>query len=463
MIFESCRSITDNHHCCLSRFRIRRKETSSFWLVVWSIFLGICNIVICGYIEIVEQQACHDNEFRLTCPMLDTHMAILEAVFTPANSTNLINPFNQSDLATEDDNYITCADSFFLISYPHTSAEKYRANRRMAENRSMEENIRAPVSRRCSGVNHCSFVLNLDHKESRSWGAGLVYIKYVCMDDSRVTKFCNTEVEVGEGFVHNPGYPHYYVGENICRWHLRAAKGQTVQLTLLDLSFRTVVEPFESQCVDKLIIQDGVSGQILLTSCEQVDEPIMFESEGSTMDVYIRTNSKKAYPKRGVLFQYKALGCITPPAPSGGYLAWRQGAEAYFMCCVGHTFPDGQRQRTLRCLRRNAWDKTLPDCVEQGVKIWDGNGTYVVNNTNNSVGNQHSNTMLVDVIIPSLIIAFLFLGNAVIVFIIFKYRKRKEETMGEDEEFTTLTREAVAKNGTVLQEQNHDNNVTNSV
>lgn len=80
--------------------------------------------------------------------MLDTHMAILEAVFTPANATNLINPFNQSDLATEDENYITCADSFFLVSYPHTSAEKYRAKRRMAENRSMEENIRAPVSRR---------------------------------------------------------------------------------------------------------------------------------------------------------------------------------------------------------------------------------------------------------------------------------------------------------------------------
>lgn len=48
MIFESCRSIADEDHCCFSK--IRCKETSRFWLVVWSIFLGICNIVICGYI-----------------------------------------------------------------------------------------------------------------------------------------------------------------------------------------------------------------------------------------------------------------------------------------------------------------------------------------------------------------------------------------------------------------------------
>lgn len=58
-----------------------------------------------------------------------------------------------------------------------------------------------------------------------------------------------------------------------------------------------------------------------------------------------------------------AIGCITPPAPHGGYLAWRQGAQAYFMCCVGHEFPNGQRQLTLNCLQANTWDKTVPECI----------------------------------------------------------------------------------------------------
>lgn len=69
--------------------------------------------------------------------------------------------------------------------------------------------------------------------------------------------------------------------------------------------FSAVVSPFENECIDKFIIKDGTTGRTLLISCEQIEEPIIYESEGNTMDIYIRSNSKKAYPKRGVLFQYK--------------------------------------------------------------------------------------------------------------------------------------------------------------
>ncbi|CAG5056445.1 unnamed protein product [Parnassius apollo] len=44
--------------------------------------------------------------------------------------------------------------------------------------------------------------------------------------------------------------------------------------------------------------------------------------------------------------------------------------------------------------------------------------------------------MIVDIVIPSLLIAALFIGNAFIVLIIYKYRKRKTEDL--DDEFNTI-------------------------
>ncbi|XP_026738087.1 uncharacterized protein LOC113501216 [Trichoplusia ni] len=44
--------------------------------------------------------------------------------------------------------------------------------------------------------------------------------------------------------------------------------------------------------------------------------------------------------------------------------------------------------------------------------------------------------MMVDIVIPSLLIAALFIGNAFIVLIIYKYRKRKTEDI--DDEFNTI-------------------------
>lgn len=46
--------------------------------------------------------------------------------------------------------------------------------------------------RRCSGVNHCSYKLNLDNRESKHWGPGLVYIKYICMEGKYNIHFTTT-------------------------------------------------------------------------------------------------------------------------------------------------------------------------------------------------------------------------------------------------------------------------------
>ncbi|OWR43099.1 hypothetical protein KGM_211830 [Danaus plexippus plexippus] len=44
--------------------------------------------------------------------------------------------------------------------------------------------------------------------------------------------------------------------------------------------------------------------------------------------------------------------------------------------------------------------------------------------------------MIVDIVIPSLLIAALFIGNAFIVLIIYKYRKRKNDDL--EDEFNTI-------------------------
>lgn len=44
--------------------------------------------------------------------------------------------------------------------------------------------------------------------------------------------------------------------------------------------------------------------------------------------------------------------------------------------------------------------------------------------------------MIVDIVIPSLLILALFIGNAFIVLIIYKYRKRKNDDL--DDEFNTI-------------------------
>lgn len=42
---------------------------------------------------------------------------------------------------------------------------------------------------RCSGVNHCSFILNADCPISKFWGSGEVYIKFACMSGMIFSRF----------------------------------------------------------------------------------------------------------------------------------------------------------------------------------------------------------------------------------------------------------------------------------
>ncbi|XP_073941396.1 uncharacterized protein [Choristoneura fumiferana] len=453
-----------------------RWHVGLLWLAVWA---GVE-----GLIEIVEEQQCQDFGFRLTCRDLDAHIAILEAWYTSTENSNASQPLvRELKLKTENDSEL---DRVYFYSSPKHNGI-YESNNSVSENASVVNetrvndsfyvnetdflelvngsevgcgvmtfsrsygswnegdkrrrlpsretsiNLRAPLSYRCTGVNHCSFVLQEDYPPARGWGPGAVYIKYACFDDTVSIHYCNREVALGvagaasEGYIRTPGYPHYYIGDE-CRWRLRAHPEQRIRVTLLDVSLRSI-GPFENACTDYVLVQDA-NGDSLLSSCEQVELPLRLSSVTETVEVVVEARSAGAFPKRGVLFHYKSIGCVTLPAPSDGYLVYRNEDVAHYMCNVHHVFVDTrQRARVIWCYDDNRWNDSVPLCVEEG-------GTNPTSEDSDTNMPHNDANMIVDIVIPSLLIAALFIGNAFIVLIIYKYRKRKSDDI--DDEFNTI-------------------------
>ncbi|XP_050552285.1 uncharacterized protein LOC118273271 [Spodoptera frugiperda] len=473
------------------------------WVHVGLLWFILCLGDVDGLIEIVEEQQCHENEFRLTCRDLDSHIAVLEAWYTSAedyhynttheslriktendselnkvyvysspkhngvyqpsnhstldNSSNVNSTFDFIDLFNDTDNVMLYNDTVDMsVDFVNVSgcglptfARSYASwregdKRRRQQSREAAVNLRAPVSYRCTGVNHCNFVLYEDFPPAKRWTPGVVYIKYACFDDTLSVHYCNREVKVAEmgedseGYIRTPGYPHFYVGDE-CRWRLRVNPEQRVRVTLMDVSLRSI-GPFENRCTDHVTVQD-LNGDILLSSCDQVDLPLRLISVTNVVDVTVEAKSIGAYPKRGVLLHYKSIGCVTPPPPSNGYLVYRNEDVAHYMCNVNFVFVDTrQRARLIWCYDDNRWNDTVPLCVEEGspVGVTDTEGDSKRQEEYSTTLAPHDvPDMMVDIVIPSLLIAALFVGNALIVLIIYKYRKRKEGDDVEDE-FNTI-------------------------
>ncbi|KAG8233185.1 hypothetical protein J437_LFUL008948 [Ladona fulva] len=116
------------------------------------------------------------------------------------------------------------------------------------------------------------------------------------------------------------------------------------------------------------------------------------------------------------------------------------------MCCVGYRFPDsGSRERELYCdEQRGLWRVRvphqnpftlkflLPDCTDAETVFWASNGTKkVITYLNENSTLSEKNAMMkeadfmIDVLVPAIIIGILLLGNGVILYIIFHFKKRK--------------------------------------
>ncbi|XP_055599216.1 uncharacterized protein LOC129748583 isoform X2 [Uranotaenia lowii] len=175
-----------------------------------------------------------------------------------------------------------------------------------------------------------------------------------------------------QGFLMTPGYPKYYIGDSVCRWTLYAQRHQKIRLTILDLALR-----FDEPCRDYVEIRDLNTNQTLFSSCAESTRPIVVVSAQERVEVNVRTTTKVAYPKRGVLIHYSE--------------------------------------------KRATEGSGLVSHYEQKRKISDLD----------EMSDKKADTIY-DILIPSLIIAALFIVNGIVFAVIMRYRNRRKQRLELD-------------------------------
>ncbi|XP_017774864.1 PREDICTED: uncharacterized protein LOC108561440 [Nicrophorus vespilloides] len=347
-----------------------------------------------AYIEYVEITKCESCTMMLTCRHLNSVIAVFNASFHAQDQNST---------------YYQDFDSLLPPVHP-----------------------RLALNRRCSGVNHCSFILIKDCPGADRWGPGNFTIKYACVADRRISKYCNHNISlpspevfgVSEGFIRNPGYPKFYLGGDDCRWRISAPPMQKIKLTILDLSLIGTSNSPES-CLDVFEVKEYENK--IFVSCLEQEPPAVIVSVGDVLEINLRA-TENLIAKRGVLFHYTAIGCPTPNSPADGYLVHRNDTDVLFTCCVGFAFPDSlQREKRLKCLG-HSWNYQLPlpNCINQTKDLFS-------RETKQPSTGKMTEESLSDVVVPSIIILALFVINSIIVFVIYKYKKRKTALYTEEE------------------------------
>ncbi|KAG7159185.1 putative CUB domain-containing protein-like 10, partial [Homarus americanus] len=207
-----------------------------------------------------------------------------------------------------------------------------------------------------------------------------VYSTSCPLKKSDFHRVCGTEKHAQSGWMQSIGYPQYYLGEpGVCTVTIRVDEGQHIQLTITDLSLR-------------------------------------------------------------------AIGCETPATPVDGYMAYRNATHAEYWCCVRHVFPDTHaRRRLLKCNRAHTWNDTLPDCADLEELFQDGNitETQYQNMVNGSSGYAMAEMLrqahlVYDLVVPTVIMSVLVLGNVAIVFLIIYCRRGVIEEGANCEELESI-------------------------
>ncbi|XP_021701693.1 uncharacterized protein LOC5575982 isoform X2 [Aedes aegypti] len=175
-----------------------------------------------------------------------------------------------------------------------------------------------------------------------------------------------------QGFLMTPGYPKYYIGDSVCRWTLYAQRHQKIKLTILDLALR-----YDEPCRDYIEIRDLDTNQTLFSSCSESTRPVVVVSIREKVEVKVRTTTKVAYPKRGVLIHYSE--------------------------------------------KRATEGSGLVSHYEQKRKISDSE----------TMSDKKADTVY-DILIPSMVIAALFIVNGIVFAVIMRYRNKRKQRLELD-------------------------------
>ncbi|XP_014467747.1 PREDICTED: uncharacterized protein LOC106740830 [Dinoponera quadriceps] len=309
-----------------------------------------------GYMEVVQEQRCSHTLLRLTCRSLKAFIFILEAEYRA----------NHTEFCVKDSKILE------NIKMKKDGMRRWKDTRNLKGNYIFDEedgemdivDIRSSLNKRCSGQKHCRYDITIDHPGANSWIPGGILLKYACIPEAAVRRYCNQEVKVaaGEGgYINTPGYPLYYLGNITCGWTFITLPGQRIVLTFHDLN---ILGPrANGSCMDIVRARDRNS--ILLEFCgTAAGIRVVSNTNRLSLDFIA---SKRLYNSRGFLLHYQVLGCPEISAPNGSYVSNGTLTSRTFLCKSGSVFPDSRdRKRTLEC-RNGKWNETatrLPDCID---------------------------------------------------------------------------------------------------
>ncbi|XP_042239777.1 uncharacterized protein LOC121877896 [Homarus americanus] len=302
------------------------------------------------------------------------------------------------------------------------------------------------INKKCGGQTECKFNIQSDVPSAHEdvWKNTVLWTVYHCVQKSDFHRVCGTEKHAQSGWMQSIGYPQYYLGEpGVCTVTIRVDEGQHIQLTITDLSLRDIIQPNEESCRDSVTVTEG--SKQLLQKCGETNKPLKIKSEGPELNVTL-TATSNVYPKRGYIGYFQAIGCETPATPVDGYMAYRNATHAEYWCCVRHVFPDTHaRRRLLKCNRAHTWNDTLPDCADLEELFQDGNitETQYQNMVNGSSGYAMAEMLrqahlVYDLVVPTVIMSVLVLGNVAIVFLIIYCRRGVIEEGANCEELESI-------------------------
>ncbi|XP_076243833.1 uncharacterized protein LOC143185031 [Calliopsis andreniformis] len=407
-----------------------------------------------GYMEVVQEERCSHGVVRMTCRSLKAFVFVLEAEYL-SNLTRICGYEAQRLVerkVTRSGGSMALRSVELRGNYIDDSYEEFGV-----------VDFRKSLNRKCSGQKHCRYNFTAEQPGTGYWSPGTLRLKYACIPEAAVRRYCNEELKVvpGEGgYVHSPGYPLYYVGENTCGWTFRSDPGQRILLTFYDLNIRG--PEADGSCVDVIRVRE--KGRTLLEFCgTEAGVKVISNSNLITLDLVA---SQRLYAARGFFLHYQVVGCPDISAPNGSFILNTTLTSRTFRCELGTVFPDSrERIRILEC-RNGKWNESviaIPSCratsavilktehdhrrlsslsgdnvLGTGVRIGRGEDA-VATDSGHIMDSTQSTTMkqsdyVVDVVLPTVLIALLFVGNAIIVYIIFQYRKRKVPSMQQTEE-----------------------------
>ncbi|XP_012285725.2 uncharacterized protein LOC105702612 [Orussus abietinus] len=311
-----------------------------------------------GHMEIVKEERCSDAIIRLTCRSLRAIIFVLEAELRT----------NRSETCGYDLKKIqSFGERWAKVNRKAILRKTFRNLRGNYILEDEEEptriDLRTSLNRRCSGLQHCRYNIMTDHPAASYWNPANVHLKYACIPEGAIRRYCNVMVQIlrrEEGYIRSPGYPLYYLGGTSCGWTFKTLPGQRISLTFHDLNIRSP-EP-DGRCVDVVRIREN--GTTLFESCETfAGVQVNSKSNLITLDLIA---SAKLYPARGFFLHYQVLGCPEVAPPNGSDVTEAKDGSRTFSCRVGAIFPDTrQRSRTVTC-KDGQWNETVgnfPGCM----------------------------------------------------------------------------------------------------